>query len=136
MAPGDTAKLGDYTFVFDSLDEYRGPNFDSTRGHFHVSHDGDPVAVMHPEKRTYHASRQVMTEAAIDAGFWRDLYVALGEPLDDSDAWAVRIYFKPGIRWIWLGALIMALGGALALTDKRYRRNRFAGNDAGAANES
>ena len=136
MAPGDTAKLGDYTFVFDSLDEYRGPNFDSTRGHFHVSHDGDPVAVMHPEKRTYHASRQVMTEAAIDAGFWRDLYVALGEPLDKSNAWAVRIYFKPGIRWIWLGALIMALGGALALTDKRYRRNRFATNDAGAANES
>jgi len=136
MAPGDTAKLGHYTFVFDSLDEYRGPNFDSTRGHFHVSHDGDPVAVMHPEKRTYHASRQVMTEAAIDAGFWRDLYVALGEPLDKSNAWAVRIYFKPGIRWIWLGALIMALGGALALTDKRYRRNRFATNDAGAVNES
>ena len=91
---------------------------------------------MHPEKRTYHASRQVMTEAAIDAGFWRDLYVALGEPLDKSNAWAVRIYFKPGIRWIWLGALIMALGGALALTDKRYRRNRFATNDAGAVNES
>ena len=96
----------------------------------------NPVAVMHPEKRTYHASRQVMTEAAIDAGFWRDLYVALGEPLDDSNAWAVRIYFKPGDSLDLVGALIMALGGALALTDKRYRRNRFAANDADAANES
>ena len=76
---------------------------------------------MNPEKRTYRVSGQVMTEAAIDAGLMRDLYVALGEPLG-GDAWAVRIYHKPMIRWIWLGALIMALGGALALTDARYRK--------------
>ena len=91
------------------------------------------MARLNPEKRTYHASRQVMTEAAIDAGFWRDLYVAMGEPLEDGEAWAVRIYFKPGIRWIWLGALIMALGGALALSDKRYRRQKFASPKTGDA---
>ena len=136
MAPGDQASIGDYAFVFDSLDSYVGPNFDSTRGHFHVTYQGEPEAVMHPEKRTYHASGQIMTEAAIDAGFWRDLYVAMGEPLEDGNAWAVRIYFKPGIRWIWLGALMMAMGGAVALSDKRYRRQRFANSEEGVSHES
>jgi len=121
MAPGDVAEVGAYRFEFDTLSEYAGPNFDARRGHFLVSRDGDAVAEMNPEKRTYRASGQVMTEAAIDAGLMRDLYVALGEPLG-GDAWAVRIYHKPMIRWIWLGALIMALGGALALTDARYRK--------------
>ena len=136
MAPGDRAAIGDYAFTFDSMDSYIGPNFDATRGHFHVTYQGKPEAIMHPEKRTYHAGGQIMTEAAIDAGFWRDLYVAMGEPLDDGSAWAVRIYFKPGIRWIWLGALIMAAGGALALSDKRYRRQRFANTEAGVSHES
>jgi cytochrome c-type biogenesis protein CcmF len=124
LAPGDRAELAGYEFYFRELDTYAGPNFDSTRGHFLVSRDGREVALMHPEKRRYRVSGQVMTEAAIDDGFMRDLYVALGEPLEDGsgDAWAVRVYYKPGIRWIWLGALIMALGGALALSDKRYRR--------------
>jgi len=121
MAPGDVAEVGAYRFEFDTLSEYAGPNFDSRMGHFLVSRDGEPIAEMNPEKRTYRASGQVMTEAAIDAGLMRDLYVALGEPLG-GDAWAVRIYHKPMIRWIWLGALIMALGGALALTDARYRK--------------
>ena len=136
MGPGDRASIGEYAFVFDSLDNYQGPNFDSTRGHFQVSYQGEPVVILHPEKRTYHASGQIMTEAAIDAGFWRDLYVAMGEPLDDGNAWAVRIYFKPGIRWIWLGSLIMAFGGVLALSDKRYRRLRFANGEKEATNES
>ncbi|MTI51921.1 MAG: heme lyase CcmF/NrfE family subunit [Alcanivorax sp.] len=121
MAPGDVAEVGAYRFEFDTLSEYAGPNFDSRKGHFLVTRDGEPIAEMNPEKRTYRASGQVMTEAAIDAGLMRDLYVALGEPLG-GDAWAVRIYHKPMIRWIWLGALIMALGGALALTDARYRK--------------
>ena len=121
MAPGDVAEVGAYRFEFDTLSEHAGPNFDSRMGHFLVSRDGEPIAEMNPEKRTYRASGQVMTEAAIDAGLMRDLYVALGEPLG-GDAWAVRIYHKPMIRWIWLGALIMALGGALALTDARYRK--------------
>ena len=121
MAPGDVAEVGGYRFEFDTLSEYAGPNFDSRKGHFLVSRDGRPVTEMNPEKRTFRASGQVMTEAAIDPGLMRDLYVALGEPLD-GNAWAVRIYHKPMIRWIWLGALIMALGGALALTDARYRK--------------
>jgi len=126
MAPGDVAEVGAYRFEFDTLSEYAGPNFDARRGHFLVSRDGDAVAEMNPEKRTYRASGQVMTEAAINAGLMRDLYVALGEPLA-GDAWAVRIYHKPMIRWIWLGALIMALGGALALTDARYRKRMARG---------
>ena len=121
MAPGDVAEVGAYRFEFDPRSEYAGPNFDSRKGHFLVTRDGEPIAEMNPEKRTYRVSGQVMTEAAIDAGLMRDLYVALGEPLG-GDAWAVRIYHKPMIRWIWLGALIMALGGALALTDARYRK--------------
>ncbi|MBL7249238.1 heme lyase CcmF/NrfE family subunit [Alloalcanivorax sp. C16-2] len=121
MAPGDVAEVGGYRFEFDQLSAYRGPNFDSRKGHFVVSRDGEVVTEMNPEKRTYRASGQVMTEAAIDGRLMRDLYVALGEPLE-GDAWAVRIYYKPMVRWIWLGALIMALGGGLALTDARYRK--------------
>ncbi|MDH3858200.1 MAG: hypothetical protein OEV07_09415, partial [Gammaproteobacteria bacterium] len=75
-----------------------------------------------PEKRTYLVQTMPMTEAAIDAGFTRDLFIALGEPLDKEGAWAVRIYYKPFIRWIWLGAIIMAIGGLFAASDRRYRR--------------
>lgn len=78
------------------------------------------VAVMHPEKRFYFVQRNTMTEAAIDAGLFRDLYVAMGEPLDGG-AWAVRLYHKPFVRWIWLGALFMAAGGIIAAMDRRYR---------------
>lgn len=125
MAPGDVAQVAGYDFLFERMDDYRGPNFTSERGHFLVTRDGRHVATLTPEKRTYLASRQVMTEAALDPGFWRDLYVALGEPLGDG-AWAVRIYYKPGVRWLWLGALIMALGGVLAILDRRYRRGSTA----------
>ena len=83
--------------------------------------DGDrEIALLHPEKRLYSVQNSMMTEAGIDAGFTRDLYVALGEPLE-NDAWAVRVHVKPFIRWIWLGGLMTALGGALAALDKRYR---------------
>jgi cytochrome c-type biogenesis protein CcmF len=121
MRPGDVAEVGGYRFEFESLSDPQGPNYQSQKGHFLVSRDGRPVTEMNPEKRTYRASGQVMTEAAIDGRLMRDLYVALGEPLGD-DAWAVRIYHKPMVRWIWLGALVMALGGALALSDRRYRK--------------
>jgi cytochrome c-type biogenesis protein CcmF len=78
---------------------------------------------MFPEKRIYPVQQSPMTEAAIDAGLARDLFIALGEPLDDKGAWAVRIYYKPFIRWIWLGAIIMAIGGLFAASDRRYRRS-------------
>ncbi|MBW2939364.1 heme lyase CcmF/NrfE family subunit [Zhongshania aquimaris] len=110
-----------YSVSFDSIQAISGPNYQGQRGTFSLWKDGEFIAEMHPEKRRYHArSSQVMTEAAIDAGLMRDVFIALGEPVG-KDAWAVRVHVKPFIRWIWLGALLMALGGLLAICDKRYR---------------
>ena len=98
------------------------PNYRALRGTLHVSRGGEPVAVLHPEKRTYISQAQPMTEAAVYAGFTRDLYVALGEPGGDADgAWTMQLQYKPLVRWIWLGPLMMAIGGLLAASDRRYR---------------
>ncbi len=123
MAPGDSVTEGAYTFKFVSIGDKAGPNFSSVKGRFEVSQNGRVVEVLSPEKRTYFASGQTMTEAAIDSGFTRDLYVALGEPVENAvdGAWGVRIYIKPFIDWIWAGCILMALGGAFAIGDKRYR---------------
>ncbi len=123
MATGETFVVAGYEFQFNGVADGRGANYDTARGEFLVTRNRQPVVTLYPEKRTYWVQKNPMTEAAIDAGFTRDLYVALGQPLGD-DAWAVRIYYKPFIRWIWLGALVMALGGLVAVTDKRYRRQR------------
>jgi len=132
MNPGQSHNMGGYSFVFEGTEVVEGPNYLADRGTFRVfeaDEDGEaardrPVAVMHPEKRRYAQGGQVMTEAAIDAGLSRDLYVALGEPLDEQGtAWAVRIYHKPFVRLIWLGALMMMAGGLLAAADRRYRRS-------------
>ena len=124
MAPGETFSVAGYSFVFNGIRNVVGANYEAVRGEFLVSQNGQPVAKLHPEKRTYLVQKNPMTEAAIDPGITRDLYVALGEPLGDGDAWAVRIYYKPFIRWIWLGALVMAFGGLVAAGDKRYRRRK------------
>ena len=101
-----------------------GENYIATRGSFEVTSENGRFQVdMFPEKRIYPVQQSPMTEAAIDAGLTRDLFIALGEPLDDQGAWAIRIYYKPFIRWIWLGAIIMALGGLFAASDRRYRRS-------------
>ncbi len=123
MAPGDSVTEGGYTFKFASLGQKAGPNFDAIQGRFEVLKDGKPVEVLLPEKRAYFASGQTMTEAAIDSGLTRDLYVSLGEPVENAKdgAWGVRIYVKPFIDWIWGGCILMAIGGALAILDKRYR---------------
>ncbi len=122
MAPGDVAKEGGYEFKFVSISDSTGPNYSGLTARFEVSKNGKLAEVLTPEKRRYFASGQTMTEAAIDAGFTRDLYLALGEPVDDkTGAWGVRIYVKPFIDWIWFGCIFMAMGGALALADKRYR---------------
>ncbi len=123
MAPGDSITERGYTFKFVSVGQYTGSNFDAIKGRFEVSREGNLREVLAPEKRTYFASGQTMTEAAIDSGFTRDLYVALGEPVENAPdgAWGVRIYVKPFIDWIWVGCLLMALGGAFAISDKRYR---------------
>jgi len=120
LAPGDSVELGGYQFVFEGARHVQGPNFTSDEGTIRVLDNGKEVTVLYPEKRLYTVQRSMMTEAGIDAGFTRDLYVALGEPLDNG-AWAVRVHVKPFVRWIWFGGLITALGGLLAALDKRYR---------------
>ncbi|MDZ4811719.1 MAG: heme lyase CcmF/NrfE family subunit [Pseudomonadota bacterium] len=120
MAPGESTEVRGLRFTLEKIEPVDGPNYRADRGTV-VVRDGDRViATMHPQKNAYRGG-QVMTEAAIDPGFTRDLYVALGEPLDGGKAWAVRIYHKPFIRWIWLGALFMMLGGFVAAADRRLR---------------
>jgi cytochrome c-type biogenesis protein CcmF len=98
-------------------------NYRAARGHVTVLRDGTQIMQLQPEKRIYNAQQQAMTEAAIATGLFGDLYVALGEPVGD-DAWSVRVYDKPFVTWVWGGCIIMALGGLLALSDRRYRRTR------------
>ncbi|WP_336315596.1 heme lyase CcmF/NrfE family subunit [Stutzerimonas stutzeri] len=120
LAPGESLSLGGYEFVFEGTVHHEGPNFTSDKATIRVFDDEKQIATLHPEKRLYTVQQMPMTEAGIDAGFTRDLYVALGEPLG-AGAWAVRVHIKPFVRWIWLGALMMGLGGALAASDRRYR---------------
>ena len=135
MDVGDTVMAGGYEFRFDGVREQQGPNYVAAEGSVSVSKDGKLVAELHPEKRTYNASGMPMTEAAIRSGLLRDLYVSLGEPIPDTSAWAVRVYIKPFVDWIWVGCLLMALGGVLAVSDRRYRinvrkeQNVIAGNE-------
>ena len=124
LAPGETLELGAYAFRFDGVRRISGPNYQAERGLFQVFQQGKALTTLEPEKRIYRVQQMPMTEAAIDAGITRDLFVALGEPLGNDDAWSVRIYHKPYIRWIWSGAVVMALGGLLAACDRRYRRQR------------
>ncbi|MBI3480570.1 MAG: cytochrome c biogenesis protein CcsA, partial [Nitrosomonadales bacterium] len=122
MDVGDTVDAGGYIFRFDGVRSVRGPNYMATEGHFTVTRDGKPVTELQPQKRHYNASGMPMTEAAIDTGLFRDLYVSMGEPIPDTQsAWAVRVYYKPFVDWIWVGCLFMALGGTLAISDRRYR---------------
>jgi cytochrome c-type biogenesis protein CcmF len=126
LAPGQTTELGAYTVRFDKMDHLEGPNYRADRGHFTLLRGETEVAQLHPQKRLYASGGQVMTEAAIAPGFANDVYLALGEPLGQDEAWAVRVYLKPFVRWIWLGALFMVVGGFIAAADKRYRRARTA----------
>jgi|KBSSwiStaDraftv2_1062776.scaffolds.fasta_scaffold136809_2 cytochrome c-type biogenesis protein CcmF len=120
MGIGDTVNVGGYTFRFDGVSDARGPNYRAARGAVEVTKDGRHFATMNPEKRVYNAGGNAMTEAAIETGVLGDLYVSLGEPLEGG-AWSVRVYSKPFVTWIWGGCLLMALGGLLALSDRRYR---------------
>ena len=134
MAPGDKVAIGGYEFTFVGTRDVPGPNYAALRGDFEVRIPGSPAVVrtMHPEKRVYHAAGQTMTEADIDAGFTRDLYVSLGEPVE-GNAWGVRVYHKPFVDWIWGGCFVMALGGFLALSDRRYRGRRSVTQASAAA---
>ncbi|MDO8208122.1 MAG: heme lyase CcmF/NrfE family subunit [Gallionella sp.] len=122
MNVGDTVMAGGYEFRFNGVTETQGPNYVAGVGHVTVNKDGKLVGELTPEKRQYNVSGMPLTEAAIQTGVFRDLYVSLGEPIPESDgAWAVRVYIKPFIDWIWAGSLLMALGGLLAVSDRRYR---------------
>ncbi len=136
LAPGEDITLGGYTFRFEGVRRLAGPNFIADEGAVTVTHEGETAVLLRPQKRIYRVQRMPMTEAAIDAGLFRDLFVALGEPLGEEGAWSVRIYHKPFIRWIWMGPVLMALGGLLAASDRRYRRAKAHEREASAGRAS
>jgi cytochrome c-type biogenesis protein CcmF len=119
MQVGDVVHAGGYEFQFNGTTNVTGPNYVGARAEMIVSRNGSEIERMYPEKRNYNATGNVMTETAIDAGVFRHLYLSLGEPIG-SGAWSVRVYYKPFVGWIWYGAVLMALGGGLALSDRRY----------------
>ena len=123
MKPGDSVTIHQYRFTFRQVRNINGPNYSGGAGIIDVTRSGRPEATLRAEKRFYTASRMMMTEAAIDGGLTRDLYAALGEELDDG-SWAVRLYYKPFVRWIWYGGLFMALGGICCMLDPRYRTRK------------
>jgi len=122
MDPGQSVNLAGYDFQFQGTISKPGPNYQAEEGLIRVSRAGKLVTVLYPQKRVYRVQRNAMTEAAIEDGFFRHLYVALGEPVGNTGAWAVRLYYKPLVFWIWLGPAFMALGGLLATMDRRYRK--------------
>jgi cytochrome c-type biogenesis protein CcmF len=123
LAPGQSVTEGGYEFRFVGISEKPGPNYRATVGKFEVLKDGKLQETLLPEKRAYTTTQQVMTEAAIDSGFFGDRYVSLGEPVENASdgAWGVRVYVKPFVDWIWFGCVFMSLGGVLAISDRRYR---------------
>jgi cytochrome c-type biogenesis protein CcmF len=120
MKPGQTVEVGRYAFRFEGVDQMRGPNYSSERGHIQVLRGDKLLVQLNPEKRAYASGGQIMTEAAIRPGLMGDVYVAVGEALG-NEAHAVRLHIKPFVRWIWLGAALMALGGFVTATDRRFR---------------
>jgi cytochrome c-type biogenesis protein CcmF len=124
MGPNESVTVGAYEFRFDPVSHVQGPNYIADEGDIRVLRNGVDVATLRPQKRQYLRQANLQTESAIDPGFTRDIYVALGEPLDENGAWSVRVYVKPFIRWIWLGALLMMLGGFVAAADSRFRKLR------------
>ncbi len=122
MAPGEVQEFAGYRFEFKGAHKVEGPNYNADQGEIVITRQGQPVVTLHPQKRQYKVQASMMTEAAIDPSLTRDLYVAMGEPLSRG-AWAIRLHYKPFMRWLWLGGLLMAFGGVLTVADKRYRRS-------------
>jgi cytochrome c-type biogenesis protein CcmF len=123
LEPGQSYEMSGYEFRFLGTRKVQGPNYVADEGRLEVRRNGEVITELNPQKRVYTAQNNPMTEAAIDDGFFRDLYAAMGEQLENG-AWSMRLYYKPMIRWIWLGCLMMTFGGVLAISDKRYRRAR------------
>ncbi len=124
MSPGDSQLLAGYQFTFIELAPVRGPNYVADEARIRVTRNGRLVAELAPQKRRYLAGGSIMTEAAIEAGLFRDLFVAMGEPIGDGGAWAIRLHYKPMVRWMWLGAILIAIGGFVTVADRRYRAAR------------
>ena len=132
LSPGERFELRDYTFEFVSTRPVQGPNYQAIEAEVRVLRGERLVTVLHPQKRVYRVQQSPMTEAGIEAGWNRDLFVAMGEDLGDG-AWSLRLQYKPMVRFIWLGALVMALGGLVAVTDRRYRLQRTAADEPARA---
>ena len=131
MAPGESAELGGDRFEITRISQQPGPNYVADQAVFLVTRGEALIATLTPEKRRYSASNQVMTEAAIDAGLLRDLYIALGEPIGEQ-AWAVRLQFKPMVRWLWIGAFFIGIGALVTVLDRRYRSQTVSGKVTGS----
>lgn len=129
MQPGDNIAIHGYTFTFNGVRDANGPNYQGVIGSISVTKKDKVVGILMPEKRFYSVSRAVMTEAAIDGGFTRDLYAALGEEVA-KDTWTMRLYYKPFVRWIWSGGVLMSIGALFCLFDPRYRRRQLQGETA------
>jgi cytochrome c-type biogenesis protein CcmF len=123
LQPGDTVEMQGYTFQFDSLEHVAGPNWDAEQAHFTVTRDGELIAKLNPQKRVYRVRTMPMTEAGIEVDWNRDLFVAMGEDLG-AGKWSMRLQYKPMVRFIWFGALVMMIGGFVAITDRRYRSRK------------
>lgn len=123
LAPGQQASLGEYSFTLQKLEDTRGPNYTALRASVTVAHQGQAVALLQPEQRRYAVAQDTMTEAAIDRGLLRDLYVSLGDSAGEG-RWLLRIQLKPFVGWIWGGCVLFAIGGLLAASDRHYRSAR------------
>ena len=132
MHNGETTVINGYDFTFKGTLPVKGPNYESKQGQFYVTKDGKEIDLLTPEKRYYPVQGAVMTEASISINPVRDIYISLGEELEEG-GWSIRIYFKPFVQWIWLGCLLMGLGGLLTMVDKRYRLKNKVTKSEGAA---
>jgi len=135
LSPGQSIEVAGYTVEMEALSNVQGPNFSAIEAQIHIREDGEHVATVRPQKRQYLVQKSWMTEAGIYAGWNKDLFVALGDQLGNN-AWSVRFQYKPMIRFIWFGALVMALGGLIAVSDRRYRARAAAREPVGAAAEA
>jgi cytochrome c-type biogenesis protein CcmF len=123
LRPGESVELQGYKFSFDSLEQVAGPNYDATQAHFTITEGDKVIAKLNPQKRVYRVRTMPMTEAGIAVNWNRDLFIAMGDDLG-ANAWSVRVQYKPMVRFIWFGALVMAIGGFIAITDRRYRTRK------------
>jgi cytochrome c-type biogenesis protein CcmF len=121
MKIGSTTHLAGYDFTLKEVNAINGPNYVAARGVIDLSRNGVHINTLTPEKRVYTATQSPMTEASLDNGIFRDIYASMGEATS-NDTWIVRLYYKPFVSWIWGGCLLMAFGGVLAASDKRYRK--------------